>query len=242
MISFLIAILMTPISCFLLWGRMIVTIDAFMHGCILSSLFYVKFNIPIYLSMSFTAFLFTFLFKYLKNYLERNEALQIVAVVFMSITYLNIPSDMIGVLFGDFNNVNSMMIGIVVFNIFCLYLFFYFYYNRIILISLNPTLDRNLNGDNDFLQFSILLIVCVSLGIIIEYVGVIFIVPMVMLPGIISRFLASSPFQMFYIILMINIITVFVAYYIINLYYLPVNQIIILIDFIILLLVILKIG
>ncbi|MEL6712112.1 MAG: metal ABC transporter permease, partial [Pseudomonadota bacterium] len=191
MISLLMAFLITPISCLLLWNRMIVTVDAFIHACVLSSVLYIKFFIPLYLSMTITSFLFVLFFQYLKFYLERNEVLQIIAGVFMSITYLFIPAHMRGILFGDINSISLDMIYILCILTVILYVFIYFYYNRIVLMSLNSALDTNLNGNNNYIRFGLLFLVCLVLGSIIEYVGTVFIMPMVIIPGITARFFST---------------------------------------------------
>lgn len=209
----LLSIIYPMMGSVMLWRKYNYFHDGLVHALIFVSVISALLNVSLSVSIVIFAALFSFFIIIIQGSSNKNSVIALVSNGFLSIALLinSITGNSVlleNILFGDILLINSTEVLVVICSLLLLYcIFLALSFRNIILLSI----DRNIaitNGVNlKFLDFIILFITSLTIGLTVKFTGILIIGALLIIPVLSASLISSSPISTILKAITINIIS-----------------------------------
>ena len=195
--TILIGMLLAPIGCIILWNRYTYLGDSLVHASIFSAAMHYIIGIPMEISAMLSCFLFFCITSLLKSEKHGNtETMYIASALLSSVAIILSPKSAERALIGDILFVNTVdilvFIGLLVFT----YGFVKIYYHNIIKLAISRDIAIAHNIHLSWLEKALLLLSVFTISMSLSICGGLLITSILIVPAIIARSYANTPYKM----------------------------------------------
>lgn len=200
-ISILIGLIFAPLGCLVLWKRYVYFGDGLAHASMLAAVISVLLGIPIFYAGIINTALFAFIVFKLKNRSGNNAAIGLTSSLMISfaliLSYI-FPSkfNFTSLLFGDIVIAASKdIISLSILALF-VFVFFFSFYKKIILIIISKDIASSRNISVDIIELIFLSLLSFSVLITVKIVGALLVTSIILIPAMTARIISTSPLMM----------------------------------------------
>ncbi len=197
----LISLIFAPLGCINIWQRYVYFADGLAHAALLAGSLSLIFSLDLSYSSLIVSLIFAFLVFKFKNSSGTSESISIISNFMLAAaliaSYLSpSPLNMDSLLFGEILSVDTKDLFILsLILVFCI-LFFFAFYNQIILSSLNKDMAKVAGIKVDRIELIFLILLSLSIFSTIKIVGALLVGSILIIPASCSKFISTSPGSM----------------------------------------------
>ena len=210
-VSFLIELIFAPLGCLVLWKRYVYFGDGLAHASMLAGIISVMMGIPIFYAGLLSSGLFAFIIFKLRNNSGNSAAIGLTTSMMISLslilsyfypTQINITKYLVG----DIIVANDQDVKLLLFILLIVLIFFISCYKDLILIILSKDIAASRGVKVKFLELVFLAILSFSILSTIKIVGALLVTSIIVVPAMIARIIAKSPFLMIIFALLFSLL------------------------------------
>ena len=222
-VSFLIGLIFAPLGCLVLWKRYVYFGDGLAHASMLAGIISVIAGIPIFYAGLLSSSLFAFAIFRLRNNSGNNAAIGLTTSMMISLslmlsyfypTQINITKYLVGdIILSSVQDIKMLLCILVV-----VLIFFVSSYKDLILIILSKDVAASRGIKVRLLELVFLAILSFAVLSTIKIVGALLVTSVIVIPAMIARIIAKSPFAMIcfaiFFSIMMNFFGVILSFYV----------------------------
>ena len=211
-----ISIIAGSLGCFIIWRRLAYFSDSISHSALLGISLGIVSGLNIHFGLILVSTLFAFFIVILqkKSVLPSDAILGILSHIALSIGIVvlgfvsNANTDYFGLLFGDILTVsNSDIIWIYLVLVIIISLL-YVFWEQFLLLSLNPDLAVAEGLNYNLYQLLFMLMIAITVAVLVQIAGVLLTSSLLIMPPVIAKTFAKTPFQMIFIAVLFAMLAV----------------------------------
>lgn len=200
-ISTLMALILAPLGCLVLWKRYVYFSDGLAHASMLATAISSLLNIPIIYAGVLNTLLFAAIIFNMRNHFDNNapvgfaSSLMVASALLLSWLFpgqFNLNNLLFGnIITADYNDVWVLSLILI-----CLLSLFLFFYRDIILTILSREIAVSRGTSVNFLDFIFLSLLSFTVLIMIKIVGALLVTSIILIPAMTARLISKSPVRM----------------------------------------------
>ncbi|CAL4321384.1 High-affinity zinc uptake system membrane protein ZnuB [Buchnera aphidicola (Periphyllus testudinaceus)] len=227
-----------PIGSLIVWKRMSFFGDSLAHASLIGVALSYLLNFNCFLLNIFLILCFLLIVFFIETYSE----IKIDAIVniltnislSLSIILLNLISkkkkvDIPKYFFGDLSKVCFHDVIIIIFCTFLIALILYYFWEKFLFITINSDLAKINDINVFFIRFVLMFIIAMTIGIAVQFFGVLLMTSLLVIPASTSQKFSSSPESSVFISILISFFSLTLGIFISNYYNIPISPTIVLI-------------
>lgn len=200
-VSFLTGVIFAPLGCLVLWKRYVYFGDGLAHASMLAGIISVMIGIPVFYAGLITSGLFSVAIFKLCNNSGNSAAIGLTSSVMISLslilsdfypTQINVAKYLVG----DIIASSTQDVSLLLFIITIVLIFFVFFYKDLVLIILSKDIAASRGINIKLFEIIFLAILSFSILSTIKIVGALLVTSVLVIPAMIARIIAKSPFLM----------------------------------------------